>query len=274
MNILSIPLLFLAVTVLPICAYAQSANDNKPDENKNTTAQADPQKAKPDSAEEIFFNTDPKSWARVKRIVPPKYPEDAVKNAIGGTVDIEVLIDQIGAVKEIRSIKSTPNNPQFEEATRQVLKHWLFNDSRTSRCLPYETVGEARLNFAVKNGGGEISLTHRPYIAPTFEAQQAPIKMLNREEVINTTVDFFPRSARREGAQANLYALLTVDAKTGAIINVEVTHVITPNGFEASFAKASEEGLRKVKYPPFPNRSEPWKTCFDISYRLSGAEKR
>jgi TonB family protein len=272
MNILSIPLLFLAVTVLPICTHAQSANGNKPDENKNTTAQAEPQKAKPDSAEEIFFNTDPKSWARVKRIVPPKYPEDAVKNGIGGTVDIEVLIDQIGAVKEIRSIKSTPNNPQFEEATRQVLQHWLFNVSRTNRCVPFETVGEARLNFVVKNGGGEISLTHRPYTSPSFEALQAPIKMLNHAEVKNMINDFFPRSARRYGAQANLYALLTVDAKTGETLNVEVTHVITPKGFEESFAKAADAGLRKVKYPLFPGRSESWKTCIDISYRLTGNE--
>jgi TonB family protein len=270
MNLFSSPFLFFAVTVLSVCAYAQASSDDKAIDNKSITPQAESQKAKVDSAEEVFFSTDPKSWARVKRIVPPKYPEGAVKNAIGGTVDIEVLIDEIGAVKEIRSIKSIPNNLQFEEATRQVLKQWLFNDSRTNRCVPYETVGEARLSFEVKNGEGAIFLTHRPRIAPSFDAQHAPIKMLNFAEVQDTIHAFFPRSARREGAQANLYALLTIDAKTGETLNVEVTHVITSKGFDVKFTKAAEVGLRKIKYQPFPGRSEPWKTCFEISYRLSG----
>jgi TonB family protein len=269
-------LITAAIILSGVSTFAWAQTESQPASEPKLGAVSETRSAPPTEStmQEVFFDSDPKSWARVKRIVAPKYPEDAVKNGIGGTVDIEVLIDRLGGVKEIRSLKSNPNNPQFEEATRLVLGRWLFNASRTHRCVPYETVGEARLTFEVKHGEGVISLTHRPRSVPPplFVAQRAPIKALNRAELQKVFSEAFPQSARREGAQANLYALLTIDANTGTVLNAEVTHVIAPKDFEKAFAKAAMEGLLKVKYPPLPNRAESWKTCFDITYRLSGHE--
>jgi TonB family protein len=223
---------------------------------------------------EVFYDSDPKSWARVKRMVTPKYPADALKNGVGGVVDLEVFIDRIGGVKDVRTMTSTPNNPQFEQAINDVIKYWRFGVPQSNRCVPTDSVGEVSLTFEVKAGEGVISLSHRSgkqYAAS--DILPAP-KFLDAKRVANIFAADYPRAARRAGATAQVYALLTINSASGKATNAEVTHIITADGFESLFKEAAEPALMTIRHPPFhPKSSEQsgdWTKCVVISYRLKG----
>ncbi len=236
-------------------------------------AQADTKGTAPtavaESQSDVFYDTDPKSWARVLKIFPPTYPEEALKNGIGGVVDIDVLINTIGRVKDIRSISSVPNNPAFEQATRDALKHWVFGVPMTNRCIRHESFGESRLTFEVKNGEGLISLTHREYPASKiFPSGKAP-KMLTRDDVVAHAKKYYPTTARRVGLEALVDMLLEIDSVTGELLRAEVTNIETPRGGMKMFSEAALASIKYAKFEPLEGRTTPWKKCFTIDYRLS-----
>jgi outer membrane biosynthesis protein TonB len=218
---------------------------------------------------EVFYDIDPKSWARVLKIFPPTYPSDALTNGVIGFVDLEVLLDIAGKVKEVRSITSTPNNPAFEQVTRDVLRYWEFGVPRTNRCVPYEIVGEARLTFEIRNGEGIVSLTHRQPAKFANLITGIEPKLLNLLEVARAGQASYPRDARRAGAEAVVDALVTVSSETGELLEIEVTSVITTKGPTKLFHDAAKTALSKSRYPPFESRTSTWKKCTRISYQLS-----
>jgi len=225
-----------------------------------------------DEPEVVYFEQDPQSWARVKRIVNPVYPEIHLKNGIGGVVDIEVLIDVLGYVREVRSIVSTPANNEFETVIRQGLKYWLFNVPSTPRCVPIEAVGAVRLTFEVVDAMPKITLMHRNPLPVSTSSRLAP-KMVNRDSITEQITGRFPVMARRAGAQANVYLLLNISHETGELMDAEVTHVVTLKDYEKMFAHAAMQSVRNIKYLPRADQTMPWRTCMVIAYRLKGSER-
>ena len=244
----------LVAWALLSCAHAQSGAGAAESNNVNA-----------DDA--VVFDSDPKSWARVKRIVPPTYPSEALEQGVGGIVDVDVLIGVLGYATKIRSINSTPRNQAFEEATRAVVKSWLFNVPQTSRCVPYETVGNARLTFAVVNGAPEIVLSHRasPVIVPPKQPVGTP-RWLNADEVRKSVQ--YPFRARRSGAQGYVNAMMSVSAENGELLDVEVTHVLAPNAFKQEFSEEVLSALKKAKFEAVPGRKQVLKYCVPFVFRL------
>lgn len=117
------------------------------------------------------YDSDPKSWGRVTRLVVPTYPADLLTAGVEGVVDVEVLVGPSGRVKTIREITSTPKNAAMEEATRAVLEYWGFVNPVSQQCIPVETVAHARVHFNVENGTPKISLTHRSVTPATRTAE-------------------------------------------------------------------------------------------------------
>jgi|GEM_PF-6422791 len=190
---------------------ANSANASEPSATKTSQPTKQPVAGAPtdfqkseEAAEVTYFDQDPKSWARVRRMVSPTYPEVDLKSGVGGVIDIDVLIDVFDAVKEVHSIQSNPVNAEFEEAGRRVLKYWQFSSPSIARCVPYETDGSVRLTFEVVDGMPKIMLSHRQ-LPPALSALRIAPTMLNRAAMATQTVELYPRTARREGAQATVY---------------------------------------------------------------------
>lgn len=247
--------LFFVAWALLSCAHAQTG----PDTAEATNVKAD---------DDVVFDGDPKSWARVKRIVPPTYPQKALEQGVGGIVDVDVLIGVMGYATEIRSITSTPRNQAFEDATRAVVKSWLFNVPQTSRCVPYETVGNARLTFAVVSGAPEILLSHRasPVLVPPKQPVGMP-RWLNADEVRKGVR--YPFLARRTGAQGYVNAMMSVSAENGELLDVEVTHVLAANAFKQEFSEAVLSTLKKAKFEAVPGRKQVLKYCVPFVFRLT-----
>jgi len=85
-----------------------------------------------------------------------------------------------------------------------VLKYWQFSSPSIARCVPYETDGSVRLTFEVVDGMPKIMLSHRQ-LPPALSALRIAPTMLNRAAMATQTVELYPRTARREGAQATVY---------------------------------------------------------------------
>jgi hypothetical protein len=259
-----------AIAMLAMCMHANA-------QAPAPVTATQPVPAKPSaSSNEIFFETDPASWARVTRVVEPFYPEDALAAKAGARVEIEVLLDIVGGVKEVRELKSDSKFPSFEKAIRDVLPKWAFQSPITDRCFPVEAVGSVIVQFETREEDGKtkgvISLFHRSQAEPqSAAARRGPgPKMLNRSKLTEVLQGAYPRDARRFGGQANVYALITIDPKTGVPIEVESTFVVAPDSFKRMFSTAAENSLRTARFSEFPGRTTPWQQCFTVGFRLEG----
>jgi TonB family protein len=232
------------------------------------TPSTDPATNPNDAAPEMQFEGDQQSWARVTRIVPPKYPKEALEKNIGGTVDIEVLIGEDGYMKEVRSLESTPKNVQFEEATRDVLKLWTFGIKLSMRCQPVETVGSARLEFSVQDGKEQISLSHRKQAVNVPVPVGRRLVSINYKDVVSNVV--YPQVARRVGAMADVWVVAVVDSPSGKVTSAEVSAIKSNNAksYERFFAQSAEDAVKELKYQPMADYARPIKICVPFKFRL------
>jgi TonB family protein len=220
-----------------------------------------------DAVPEMQFEADQQSWARVTRVVPPKYPKEALEKSIGATVDIEVLIGEDGYVKEVRSLESSPKNVQFEDATRDVLKYWTFGVMLSARCEPIETVGTARLDFAVNDGKENVSLSHRKLPERPPVTKSPRLVSVNWDEVKRNVV--YPSSARRAGASANVWVVATIDPSLGKVTAVEISAVRSnPRIYESAFLEAARGAVKDLEYQPILDYAKPIKMCIPFTFRL------
>jgi TonB family protein len=222
---------------------------------------------------EILFNPAEESWARVTRIVPPAYPKEALKNGTGAVVDITVLVGEDGLVKEVRRVVATPPDPQFENATREVLKFWGFRQPLTSRCQPVEIVGDVRLTFSVVDGKEEIALSHRalpqggPQGPSTKDRADPSLVPTNYKEAIRDIR--YPPAARRAGVQADVWARATFSRASGLVTEAEATYVATfPAGDDKAFRQTAVEAVKKLKLEPKPDLPGDLVACVPLTFRL------
>lgn len=234
--------------------------------------------AKPDEVD-TQYDSDPKSWGRVKLLVVPTYPADLLTAGVEGVVDVEVLVSYIGRVQTIREISSTPKNAAFEEATRAVLEYWGFVNPVSHRCIPVETVAQARLHFNIENGAPKIYLSHRAPVTPETKVKsktRAPVmaKLVstNRPEILRSVI--YPVEARRYGVEADVAGIITVSRKTGTVVEVDAVAVEeqygVPRNIYRSFERNALHALQRMTFEPIPDAPIYAKTrvCVPFSFRL------
>ena len=219
----------------------------------------------------VYYESDPKSWARVKSIVAIDFPAESLKKGLAGKVDVEVLIDVAGTVRSIRTITSTPQNEEFESAVRSALKFTRFNTPQTERCIPIESVGELQFEFEIVDGMGRVNLSHRHAPKDNPRAKLTP-PLINRKELQEIYHSSFPRSARRDGSQANVQVMLEVNPQTGVVISAITTHVLSTPWMEKVFSKVAAEAAMSARYSPQKERTTPIRACIAVDYRLIGYE--
>lgn len=222
---------------------------------------------------EILFNPAEESWARVTRIVPPAYPKDALQSGTGAVVDINVVVGTDGLVKDVQRVEATPPDPRFENATRDVLKFWQFRNAMSARCQPIETVGNVRLTFNVVDGKEEITLSHRAAPQSTQTSAQTEARPRPKLVALNYTEiqrdARYPPTARRAGAQADVWVRAKIDPPTGSIIETETVHVVSyPAHNENAFKEISAFAIRDLKFAPMPEHKPAVTACVPMRYRL------
>ncbi len=218
--------------------------------------------------EQMLFADDPSSWAKPKYVVAAQYPKGAFEKNETGYVDLDVLVGKDGAAKQVLSVTSTPKNTALEESAREAVLMWGFHTTKSEACQPVETTGNVRIWFDIKDGKESISVSNRSESAEKTDKRYS--KMINRSRVIKATVDSYPTDARRMGGQADVHAILHVDATTGTVRDFSLGAIETNTpSISSRFVNAVRGALMKAKFEPSPGKDN-YAVCMDVSYRLSG----
>jgi protein TonB len=75
----------------------------------------------------------------------PRYPPDAFRRGVEGTVELEILIDETGRVVKTRIIKSIPG---LDVAAIQCVMEWQFRPAQVAG-RPVATVASAPITFRI-----------------------------------------------------------------------------------------------------------------------------
>lgn len=220
--------------------------------------------------EEMLFADDPKEWLRISRVSPPAYPKELFAKGITGHVDIDVTIDELGAVKKIGTVTSKPQNALFEASARESVKYWKFKSKLSSKCIPEIGQGNVRIWFEIRDGKEAISVSSTPgtmgKASPAAESKWRPI--VNREEV--TKALYYPVAAQREGEQGAVYAVMHVDSASGAVKKIEITHAIAGSMTRRSFERAATTALEIARFEPRPSEQGViFKACMPFLFLLA-----
>lgn len=224
--------------------------------------------AKEDAAcPNVAFGGDSRRWAQPWVVVPPTYPPELLQAGRTGIVDVEAHVPLSARVSEIQKISSDPPTPEFEAAVTAVLKLWFFYRETGCDCVPKASDVKLRVWFEVKEGKPSVSISSRSAEKP-LAGPGTPV-LLNRPEIAEIIQRSYPRQARREGAQADVYAAAKLDADSGSVEKVDVTWMDAPHSLKGTFERAVVSGLAQAKFKTDKSANPDPQFCFAISYRLS-----
>ncbi len=80
--------------------------------------------------------------------VDPKYPAEAKKNKIQGTVKVEAVIDKSGSVIEAKASESP--DPSLAQAAIDAVRQWKFKPAVNKKGEPVQVKTTVTVNFKLK----------------------------------------------------------------------------------------------------------------------------
>jgi periplasmic protein TonB len=83
---------------------------------------------------------------RPKKIKQPKYPAEAFRRKLSGTVLVRFVVTEEGTVKDARVIRGIP---EFDAAALEATRAWRFEPARKAG-QPVEVTIEAPITFRVE----------------------------------------------------------------------------------------------------------------------------
>lgn len=94
----------------------------------------------------------PASGAQLQALLapPPPYPAQAVRDGIGGVVELEILVDVDGQPLEARVVRSSGHRLLDQSARRTVLTRWKFQPA-TRNGQPVQALGRVPIEFKLAN---------------------------------------------------------------------------------------------------------------------------
>lgn len=66
---------------------------------------------------------------RSVRSHPPKYPAEAVREGVSGTVEMQIEVGADGAFRDVRIVKSS-GSPPLDAAAMEAARHWRYAPAR------------------------------------------------------------------------------------------------------------------------------------------------
>ena len=81
---------------------------------------------------------------------PPPYPAQAIRDGIGGVVELEILVDIDGRPLEARVVRSSGHRLLDQAARRTVLTRWKFQPAMRNG-QPVQALGRVPIEFKLSN---------------------------------------------------------------------------------------------------------------------------
>ena len=231
-------------------------------------ANSSPPTSAPQDCPNVSFSMDARQWAEPKVVVAPEYPAAELAAGLTATVDVEANVSLGARIATIHRVTSEPPNAAFEEAVLKVVKLWGFYRQTNCECMPVPSDVKLRVWFELKDGKPSISISSR---SRNTEARAGAPKLTNRREIMASLSKSYPRSARRAGEEADVYAAVHLEPESGRVREVEIKWVGGANSTKAAFMRAAQTALAEGVYS-LEGVSKDVKpiACLAVNYRLSG----
>lgn len=219
---------------------------------------------------EMLFADDPQLWSKPTVVLPPGFPQGELRNNIRASVDVAIDLDARGKVKLATIKQSTLHNSAYEAAVLEVVQHWSFRPKLTAECVPVESQSNVRVWFDVRDGKGVVSVSGESMGTTQGAQQTSRQRMQENWNAIRQSVHY-PVYARKNQAEADLYAIALVDPSEGRALDVNVTW-FKGNAASQGASKQSfiNEVQRAVTNASFTRAEQaPYKVCLPFSFKLA-----
>jgi hypothetical protein len=203
------------------------------------------------------------NFGRLKRIVQPEYPPEAVSRGQAGVVDLVGVVRSDGFIKEFEFLPDKAESAIFVEALRPVVGDWIFVVPVGNDCQPSPKPITVRVSFEIDNGTPRIFVEHQPLRKTTgpTPTHYRPTKRINPR---------YPYDMLTRGIMADVYARIVVN-RDGLVMEVSSKAYPPRQDDLSSFTTAAEKSLSKWEFPKVEDGyAAPWIGCYTISFRIRG----
>ena len=97
--------------------------------------------------EPVRYDPETMSEPRVTQKVAPKYPEEAKKEKVQGTVILDAVIAEDGGIRETRVVQG--EDGRLVEAARTAVDQWRYEPVRDANGQPMELIFTVTIRFAL-----------------------------------------------------------------------------------------------------------------------------
>jgi TonB family protein len=203
-NLVHLLLLMSLATALYAQTVAEKATETQSLQTVDDQLLAQDQKAnKQPPPDYVQYDQPPE----VVKQVAPKYPAEALKDKIEGSVWTEIWVDERGSVVDVKVSKS--ENAVFNQAAIDAAKQWVFKPALAKE-KPVAVKISVPFRFKLSEGKGVAPSKGVPKKSP--EKDPGTTKSLDAApEVIKMVQAKYPEEASKKGLEGSVWLRVDVD---------------------------------------------------------------
>jgi TonB family protein len=178
--------------------------------------------------------------AYLRTWVPPRYPDDALKERTAGTAQIRLVVDEKGNVATTRVLDATDG--QFADAAQQAVKQWVFTPAIDAG-KPATCEMDTLVVFSPDNpnpGGKRPPEDQMPDVSPTTDA------VLESSPEINYPDSLYDRKL---SGRAHYFCDVAADGTVSSPRITAATHV--------DFVLPALQAIKTLRYTPRKQGDHP-----------------
>lgn len=217
--------------------------------------------AVPPCGAEVTQGNDPGRWGSPAVVLPPVYPELALRQGRAGSVDINGVIAENGRLEDVHYTSDSSEAADFIAELKEVIPQWSFYAPLDDDCLPRRERVTTTVWFEVVDGKPKISVSRRTH--PEW-------KGIKTAEVLERILPKYPRRMMDAGVEATVYSKIEIEP-SGRVESVKskAFELSSKGGTLQYFERATSEALSKWRFKTLPEGEDAVRVeCQSVTYRF------
>lgn len=213
--------------------------------------------------------------AQTSRLLVPNtlhgldYPAGMLARGQGGTVLVQLRIDDRGEVERLIDVQASNGLAELEAAVRGVVRNWTFRRNTLRDCAVEGAEGVAQIEFTVSHGKPVITARGRPDVAAALAAFRPRPSGVTLDDLIRAG---YPPRARKAALGAVVTVSIDVEETTGIPVAARTPSIVfsrTPGYAEAQneFAEAARAAMLQARFEAGKGRAgDLFQACVRLQY--------
>lgn len=198
-----------------------------------------------------------------------EYPPALLARGQGGTVLVQLRVDEHGDVERLLDVQATNGLAELESAVRGVVRNWTFRRNTLRDCKVEGGEGVAQLDFVVKEGKPVITARGRADVeARLADFQPKPAG----QSVMDLVEAGYPSRAKTASLGAVVTVAIDVEESTGIPVDARVPSIVFSRapGYadaQAEFSDAARRAIMRARFEAGQGRrGEVYQACVVLKY--------